>query len=145
MRSENEFLRAVEQQVREHPQAPAHKAPNGLTTTYAELWEASDRIAAALAARTEKRQPAVVLGHKSACMIAGFLGCLKSGHAFVPVDTEMPLTRLADILSQLGETLVVVTEDKDILRSEAFVSFHEFVRIPFFCFEEWKNILESHL
>lgn len=111
MRSENEFLRAVEQQVREHPQAPAHKAPNGLTTTYAELWEASDRIAAALAARTEKRQPAVVLGHKSACMIAGFLGCLKSGHAFVPVDTEMPLTRLADILSQLGETLVVVTED----------------------------------
>ena len=49
MRSENEFLRAVEQQVREHPQAPAHKAPNGLTTTYAELWEASDRIAAALA------------------------------------------------------------------------------------------------
>ena len=102
MRSENEFLRAVEQQVREHPQAPAHKAPNGLTTTYAELWEASDRIAAALAARTEKRQPAVVLGHKSACMIAGFLGCLKSGHAFVPVDTEMPLTRLADILSQLG-------------------------------------------
>ena len=61
--------------------------------------------------RQEKRQPAVVLGHKSACMIAGFLGCLKSGHAFVPVDTEMPLTRLADILSQLGETLVVVTED----------------------------------
>ena len=111
MRSENEFLRAVEQQVREHPQAPAHKAPNGLTTTYAELWEASDRIAAALAARTEKRQPAVVLGHKSACMVAGFLGCLKSGHAFVPVDTEMPLTRLADILSQLGEALVVVAED----------------------------------
>ena len=104
MRSENEFLRAVEQQVREHPQAPAHKAPNGLTTTYAELWEASDRIAAALAARTEKR-------HKSACMVAGFLGCLKSGHAFVPVDTEMPLTRLADILSQLGEALVVVAED----------------------------------
>jgi len=52
-----------------------------------------------------------VLGHKSACMVAGFLGCLKSGHAFVPVDTEMPLTRLADILSQLGEALVVVAED----------------------------------
>ena len=65
MRSENEFLRAVEQQVREHPQAPARKAPkSALTTTYAELWEASDRIAAALAARTEKRQPAVVLGQQ---------------------------------------------------------------------------------
>ena len=112
MRSENEFLRAVEQQVREHPQAPAHKAPNGLTTTYAELWEASDRIAAALAARTEKRQPAVVLGHKSACMVAGFLGCLKSGHAFVPVDTEMPPLRVSRTsCPQLGETLVVVTED----------------------------------
>ena len=55
MRSENEFLRAVEQQVREHPQAPAHKAPNGLTTTYAELWEASDRIAAA-ARRSDSRR-----------------------------------------------------------------------------------------
>ena len=79
MRSENEFLRAVEQQVCEHPQAPAHKAPNGLTTTYAELWEASDRIAAALAARTEKRQPAVVLGHKSHVWSQGFSAALKAG------------------------------------------------------------------
>ena len=109
MTRENEFVCAVERQVRAHPEAPAHRASNGQTTTYGELWEASDRIAAALAARTDGRQPVVVLGHKSALMAAGFLGCLKSGHAFVPVDVEMPPARLADILAQLGDAPVVNT------------------------------------
>lgn len=109
MTRENEFVCAVERQVRAHPEAPAHRASNGQTTTYGELWEASDRIAAALAARTDGRQPVVVLGHKSALMAAGFLGCLKSGHAFVPVDVEMPPARLADILAQLGDAPVVTT------------------------------------
>ena len=49
MTRENEFVCAVERQVRAHPEAPAHRASNGQTTTYGELWEASDRIAAALA------------------------------------------------------------------------------------------------
>lgn len=109
MTRENEFVCAVERQVRAHPEAPAHRASNGRTTTYGELWEASDRIAAALAARTDGRQPVVVLGHKSALMATTFLGCLKSGHAFVPVDVEMPPARLADILSQLGDAPVVTT------------------------------------
>ncbi|MRX81281.1 D-alanine--poly(phosphoribitol) ligase subunit DltA [Eggerthella guodeyinii] len=109
MTRENEFVCAVERQVRAHPEAPAHRASNGRTTTYGELWEASDRIAAALAARTDGRQPVVVLGHKSALMATAFLGCLKSGHAFVPVDVEMPPARLADILSQLGDAPVVTT------------------------------------
>ena len=42
-------------------------------------------------------------------MVAGFLGCLKSGHAFVPVDTEMPAARLMDIVSQLGAPLLAAT------------------------------------
>ena len=100
MTRENEFVCAVEHQAHTRPQALAHRASNGRTMTYGELWTASDRIAAALAARTDERQPVVVLGHKSALMAAGFLGCLKSGHAFVPVDVEMPSARLADIMKR---------------------------------------------
>ena len=109
MTRENEFVCAVERQVRAHPEAPAHRASDGSTMTYGELWAASDRIAAALAARTDGREPVAVLGCKSALMCAGFLGCLKSGHAFVPVDVEMPPSRLADIMSQLGDPLVLTT------------------------------------
>ena len=110
MARENEFVCAVERQARAHPHAPAHRASGGATMTYGELWEASDRIAAALAACADGRQPAVVLGHKSALMIAGFLGCLKSGHAFAPVDVETPPARLADIMAQLGDAPMVTTD-----------------------------------
>lgn len=110
MARENEFVCAVERQARAHPHASAHRASGGATMTYGELWEASDRIAAALAACADGRQPAVVLGHKSALMIAGFLGCLKSGHAFAPVDVETPPARLADIMAQLGDAPMVTTD-----------------------------------
>lgn len=107
----NQFLAAVERQVHAHPQACAHRVSGGHAMTYAELWRASDLIAAALAAHTEDRGPVVVLGHKSPLMTAGFLGCLKSGHAFVPVDVEMPTSRLVDIASQLGEPILLSTVD----------------------------------
>ena len=109
MAKNDEWLDAVERQVRAHADAPAFEAADGQKMTYGELWDASDRIAAAVAARTDGREPVVVLGHKSALMCAGFLGCLKSGHAFVPVDVEMPPSRLADIMSQLGDPLVLTT------------------------------------
>ena len=109
MAMDNEWVRAVEHHTHANAGAPAFKAADGQVMTYGELWNASDRIAAALATRTDGREPVVVLGHKSALMAAGFLGCLKSGHAFVPVDVEMPPSRLADIMSQLGNPLVVTT------------------------------------
>ena len=87
----------------------AYRAADGTTMTYGELWKLSDAIAATLAARTDDREPVVVLGHKAPLMVAGFLGCLKSGHAFVPVDTEMPVARLMDIVSQLGVPLLAAT------------------------------------
>ena len=109
MAEENGFLLSVEKAVRLRPQAPAYRAADGTTMTYGELWKLSDAIAATLAARTDDREPVVVLGHKAPLMVAGFLGCLKSGHAFVPVDTEMPVARLMDIVSQLGAPLLAAT------------------------------------
>ena len=85
---------------------------------------------------------------KAFIVIVAILGCVIAAQA---KDRVLPGKQIpAQITSFVkkhfqGDKISVVTEDKDILCSEAFVSFHEFVRIPFFCFEEWKNILESHL
>ncbi len=103
--AENEFLLAAERWAHERPTALAYRASDGTTMTYGRLKQLSDAVAAAVAARLDNRDPVVVLGHKSPLMVAGFLGCLKSGHAFVPVDAEMPASRLADIADQLGEPL----------------------------------------
>ena len=60
-------------------------------------------------------------------MVAGFLGCLKSGHAFVPVDTEMPAARLMDIVSQLGAPLLAAT----VPLPEALRGFSEYRQMVF--------------
>ena len=111
MAGENELLAVVERWALDRPDAPAYRSGDGAAMTYGELWKLSDVIAATLADRTADRDPVVVLGHKSALMAAGFLGCLKSGHAFVPVDVEMPAARLADIVGQLGEPLLLAAEE----------------------------------
>lgn len=109
MAAENEFLLAVEREARLRPDAPAYRNGDGSVMTYSQLWQLSDAIAGCILAREKDCEPVVVLGHKSARMVASFLACLKSGHAFVPVDAEMPASRLEDIALQLGHPLLVAT------------------------------------
>lgn len=55
------------------------------------------------------RSPYIVYGHKSPLMIASFLACLRSGHAFVPVDSELPASRVLDIYQQIDNSHVIAT------------------------------------
>ncbi len=104
--AENALLDAVERTVLDTPDALAFEV-EGERTTYGELWAASDNVAAAISAHSRDRLPVVVFGHKDFRMVAGFLGCLKSGHAFVPIDVELPASRIGDIVSQLDDPLFV--------------------------------------
>lgn len=70
----------------------------GQKNTYGELKQYSD----ALAARIKKlglsrEQPIIVYGGQTFAMIATFLGIVKAGHAYIPVDAHSPLKRLQDI------------------------------------------------
>ena len=105
------FVAQFEKMVARSPEQPAVVSEGYPTLSYRELAIASNRIAHLLLERTADRRPVIVLGHKSPLMAAGFLGCLKSGHAFVPVDTEMPASRLLDIVEQLDDPLLLATED----------------------------------
>jgi amino acid adenylation domain-containing protein len=77
--------------------------------TYAELAARANQVAAdvlAVAAGLPVQQVGLLLGH-DAVMLAGLLGTLKAGKAYVPLDPESPPERLQSIIASAGITLIV--------------------------------------
>ena len=96
---------------------------SGEKMTYGELWQHSGAIAAALLEDTRDaregadsaKAPVMVYGHKSPLMLASFVGCLRAGRAYVPVDSHsVPEGRAASIASQVrasaGRAVVLACE-----------------------------------
>jgi amino acid adenylation domain-containing protein len=97
----------IEAQARRTPEQPA-LAFEGHTLAYAEL----ERRAGALAAELARlgAGPDVRVGlfvERSLEMVIGILGILKSGAAYVPMDTAYPPERLAFMLSDSGAKLLL--------------------------------------
>ncbi len=71
----------------------------GQSISYRALWERSDAFAAYLFHNLpQDHSPIALLGHKESEMIIGFLGAIKSGHPYIPIDTSLPLQRVNRIL-----------------------------------------------
>lgn len=77
--------------------------------TYQELWEQSDRAAAAIQKRIsgEKKSPILVYYHMEPHMIVSFLGSVKAGHPYIPVDLSIPSERIAKIIESSGAELLI--------------------------------------
>lgn len=70
----------------------------GHTNTYGELKQRSDALAAHLdQMNLPAHAPIMVYGGQTFDMMATFLGIVKSGHAYVPIDTHSPLERITTI------------------------------------------------
>ena len=107
----NALLVAVERTVSATPGAAAFRESGAPVTTYSELWGQASSLAAGLSDQVKGRGPVLVLGPKAATTVAAFLACLMSGHAYVPVDAELPVQRICDIASQIeGATLLATGE-----------------------------------
>src|SRR5205823_11552501 len=93
------------------PQAVAYI--NGdRTLTYGELRRRSDALAAHFAGRFgDDRAPIAVLGHREQEMLIAFLGAVKSGRPYVPIDTAFPQQRIDKILATSRALLVLTPED----------------------------------
>ena len=77
------------------------------TLTYAELDQASDRLAATLRqAATGARIVPVLLDRSESAPLA-FLAVLKAGAAYAPIDTSFPAPRIAALLSALNASTVL--------------------------------------
>jgi len=93
------------------PEATAHIS-NGRTLTYGELRRHSDGLACYLTARLgEDHRPIAVLGHREPEMLIAFLGAVKSGRPYVPLDTALPQHRIDKILETSRAALVLTPKD----------------------------------
>ncbi len=99
------------------PEATAHIS-DGRTLTYGELRRHSDALACYLTERLGKDgRPIAVLGHREPEMLIAFLGAVKSGRPYLPLDTAFPQQRIDKILETSRAALVLTP--KDILQFSA--------------------------
>ena len=90
------------------PERVAHESgPDRLT--YGELRHRSDVVAHHLSG-LPRGLPVVVYGHKHPRMLVSFLGAVKSGHPYVPVDRSWPADRIGAVIAESGAPLVIATE-----------------------------------
>ncbi|SNY24385.1 amino acid adenylation domain-containing protein [Paractinoplanes atraurantiacus] len=94
-------------QARRDPRRVAVSA-GGARTSYGELDARSEAIGRRLRARGVGAGSLVGLsGHRGAGLIAGLLGILKAGAAYVPLDPAYPPARLRYLIEDTGVKLVV--------------------------------------
>jgi D-alanine--poly(phosphoribitol) ligase subunit 1 len=67
--------------------------------TYADLKTQSDALAVYLSNHlADDRSPVAVVGNKEPEMLVSFLGCIKAGHPYVPLDVSLPGPRIESIV-----------------------------------------------
>ena len=80
--------------------------------TYKELWEKSDILAGYIKEKYgDTHTPVIVWGHKNPMMLVVFLACVKSGRAYVPVDTSVPRNRVEAIIDSVQPDVIISTEE----------------------------------
>ncbi len=100
------------------PDRPAHIS-DARVLTYGELLVRSDAVAAWLDAELgESRTPVAVRGHKEPEMLVAFLGAVKSGRPYVPIDISIPVQRVDRIVSCAGAAITLTPERVDDIVAE---------------------------
>ncbi|GAA3390685.1 non-ribosomal peptide synthetase [Streptomyces roseoviridis] len=99
----------VAQWVETQPDACAVRDPaGGRALSYRELWQRAGWLAAELAHRGVGRGDLVpVAQDRSVDLIVTFLGILRCGAAYLPLDGLAPTGRLADVVAESGSRVIV--------------------------------------
>ncbi|MFF9199791.1 amino acid adenylation domain-containing protein [Streptomyces sp. NPDC014779] len=95
--------------VERQPEACAVRDPaKGRSLSYRELWQRAGWLAAELAHRGVRPGDLVpVAQDRSADLVVTFLGILRCGAAYLPLDGLAPTSRLADIVGESGSRVIV--------------------------------------
>lgn len=62
--------------------------------------------------------PIIIYGHKEVEMICSFIGTVKSGHSYVPIDSSLPKERVKDIVETSGAKLIIAIEELPVVIEE---------------------------
>src|SRR5690349_12246573 len=101
-----------------HPEHAAHMS-GGSILTYGQLRLLSDRFANHLSSTiTDRRTAVIILGHKQNEMLIGFLGWIKAGHPYVPLDSSLPAQRIDTIKETAHAELFTADQVKEIVMQE---------------------------
>jgi D-alanine--poly(phosphoribitol) ligase subunit 1 len=104
------LIERIDHWAAEAPERIAHLSGDR-TLTYGELRRRSDGLASYLTAHFgEDRSPIAVLGHREPEMLIAFLGAVKSGRPYVPMDTTLPQTRIDQIVASSNATFVLTPD-----------------------------------
>lgn len=83
----------------------------GQEYTYQQLKQASDAVAHRLLTMNLSAGPIMVYGGQEFATLATFLGCVKAGHAYIPVDSHSPKERL-EIINQIAQPVACVKAEE---------------------------------
>ncbi len=78
--------------------------------TFAEVRTRAMRLSKLVSERIERNKPVVIVMEKSINTIIAYLAVLYSGCFYIPLDGELPANRMQDILSVVGNTLMIVDQ-----------------------------------
>lgn len=99
---------------RDWPDHPAHES-DGRSISYAQLERTANALAAEIAATVpDDGRPIAVRGHKDPAMLVGFVGCVKAGHPYIPIDSSTPSQRVERILASANVPLVLLASDEEV-------------------------------
>ena len=102
-----DIIARIDRAAQDYPDKIAHVSGDR-TLTYGELSKKSDAIAGYLAETFPgDYSPVVVEGHKEPEMLVGFLGAVKSGRPYIPIDVSIPAKRAARIVQVSGAVTVL--------------------------------------
>ena len=104
------MLEQIDRWARVAPDKAAHVSGDRVLT-YGELVTRADLLGAWLEIKLgDDHSPVAVLGHKEPEMLIAFLGVVKSGRPYVPIDTSIPAQRVERIVAAAHASLTLTPE-----------------------------------
>ncbi|MDN3015221.1 D-alanine--poly(phosphoribitol) ligase subunit DltA [Paenibacillus sp. BSR1-1] len=101
------ILNTIRELAQIQPETLAYISPSS-EISYSELWRQSEQVADFLLNQDlQKQSPILVYGHMEASMLVSFIGSVKSGHPYIPVDTSIPSERVINIINSARLELVI--------------------------------------
>ncbi len=106
-----DLIERIDRWSRETPNRIAHISGKQ-TLTYNELTRCSNVLAESLSKKLpDDHSPIAIQGHKELEMLIAFLGAVKSGHPYIPLDSSLPSQRVETIL-ETAKASMFLTPDK---------------------------------
>lgn len=102
--------------------AEGKKNVNIESKTYTELKNDTERFSAALASLGEQKSHIAILGTTSYAWVVSYLGTVNSGSVAIPLDAQLPVEELCELLDRADVTTLVFDESKAQVASAALAS-----------------------